>query len=136
LAIIVVVAAGTTFGVLNACDSRTDSNAASSPADQTYTVRGRVVELANPATNHSLQIHHERIPTFVGKSGEITGMKEMVMEFAWIAPGAAPADLTVGDAIEMTFEVRWKTEPRTLVTKLVRLAPETALDLQTLSDPS
>lgn len=125
------------IGLLSACDSRTAPGVtASSPADQTYTVRGRVTELPNPSANRSLQVHHEHIPTFVGKSGEVTGMKEMVMEFAWIAPNAAPADLAVGDAVEMTFEVRWKSEPRTLVTKLVRLSPETALNLQALSDPT
>lgn len=126
---------GAAVGVSSGCDSRNAPNAASSPADQTYTVRGRVVELADPTTNHSLQIHHERIPTFVGKSGEVTGMKEMVMEFAWLAPKALPADLAVGDAIEMTFEVRWKSEPRTLVTKVMRLPPDTVLNLQALSDP-
>jgi len=106
------------------------------PADQTYTVRARIVELPDDSTKTALLAHHEAIPSFIGKAGTVTGMKEMAMEFAWIAPGAAPTDLKVGDPIELTFEVRWKSEPRTQVTAIRRLPADTALNLKALSDPS
>ncbi len=112
------------------CDTKAPGVIATTPADQTYTVRGRVMALPDPATNAALQIHHEEIPTFVGKDGTVKGMKEMIMEFAWVAPGVLPEKLAAGDAVEMTFEVRWNASPRTLVTALTKLPDSSPLNLK------
>lgn len=89
--------------------------------DQTYTVKAVIDRL--PQGPHALALHHEPIPQFVGKDGAVTGMREMVMDFAHLTPQAAAslANLNAGDAVEFTFEVRWKAEPRSLVTAIKRL---------------
>jgi Cu/Ag efflux protein CusF len=97
------------------------------PADQKYTTRAVVVAL--PEDRQPLMLHHEEIPEFVGKAGEVVGMKEMVMPFEQVAAGVSLADLAAGDKIELDFEVRWKQRPRTLVTRIEKLDPSTALNL-------
>lgn len=94
-------------------------------AENTYTTRGVIVALPGPNTaKQYLQIHHEAIPEFVGRSGTVTGMKEMIMDFPDVAPGEVVRGIKVGDAVRFTFEVRWKSTPRTLVTKIEKLPPE------------
>jgi hypothetical protein len=65
-----------------------------------------------------LQAHHETIPDFVGRSGSVTGMPEMIMEFPALRKGIDLSPFSVGDAVRITFEVRWKSDPRTLVTSI------------------
>lgn len=99
------------------------------PADQKYTTRALVVALPDPVARQPLMLHHEEIPEFVGKSGEIIGMKEMVMPFEQIAPGVSLDGVLPGDKIGLDFEVRWKQRPRTLVTRLEKLDPATMLHI-------
>jgi Copper binding periplasmic protein CusF len=94
-----------------------------------YTVRGKLISLPSAYGKQSLQIHHEAIPDFKGRSGAVTGMKEMIMPFPDIAPQVSLSGLSPGAAVEFTFEVRWDAPPRTLVVRLVPLAPETPLHL-------
>jgi hypothetical protein len=103
--------------------------APSSPADQTYTVRARLLEL--PADGKYLQVHHEVIEEFVNRDGKVTGMKEMAMEFADLSPDAARTvkSMSPGDAVEIAFEVRWTTEPRMWVTGIRRLKDDEPLRL-------
>jgi len=91
------------------------------PADQTYTVRARIVALPGQSPGQFLQVHHEAIPEFIGKNGEKVGMKEMTMDFPALAGPSLLDGLAVGASVEMTFEVRWKSGPRSLVTRLVPL---------------
>ncbi len=58
------------------------------------------------------------------------------MEFPTVGLQAMPPDLAVNDAVEMTFEVRWKSDPRTLVTLIRQLPAETVLNLKAVSGPS
>jgi hypothetical protein len=97
------------------------------PADHTYTVRGRVERL--PGTEGPLAVCHEAIPDFVGRDGRVVGMGSMTMDFEHIATDVSLEGIGVGDAIAMTFEVRWKSEPRTLVTKIEKLPHGTELKL-------
>ena len=102
--------------------------APSTPAEHVYTTRGRITGL--PATGQLyLRVHHENIPEFVGRDGTRIGMNEMDMEFPWIAPGLSLRSLRIGDAVSLSFEVRWKSEPLTLVTKLEKLPADTPLNL-------
>lgn len=96
--------------------------------EATYTVRGRVIRLPNPPLGY-LVVHHAPIPNFVNRLGKETGMDEMEMDFAWVAPGALDA-IAAGDPVELTFEVRWRGEPPTLVTKAVRLGPDEPLGIR------
>lgn len=98
--------------------------------EQTYTTRGVIMALPGPnRAKQYLQIHHEEIPEFVGRSGSVVGMKEMIMDFPDVASGEVVRGLKVGDAVRFTFEVRWKGTPRTLVTKIEKLATEEKLNL-------
>lgn len=94
--------------------------AALAPADQTYTVPGTIQALPVPGdVRQPLKIHHELIPHFVGSDGRVIGMPEMSMPFPDVAPGVDLSSLTVGQRVEFTFEVRWKSEPRSLITRIV-----------------
>lgn len=99
-------------------------------ADQSYVVRARLV--SKPTATAYLTMHHAEIPEFKNQTGATVGMKEMVMEFAELTPGATAelAGITEGDGVEVAFEVRWKSDPRMLVTKLTKLAPGTELGLK------
>jgi hypothetical protein len=95
------------------------------PADQTYTVPGTIAALpVRGDVRQPLKIHHEVIPHFVGRDGAVIGMAEMSMPFPDVAPGVDLSTLTIGQRVEFTFEVRWRSEPRSLVTKIVPLSPE------------
>ncbi|HEX2837619.1 MAG TPA: copper-binding protein [Phycisphaerales bacterium] len=106
---------------------------ATSP-EQSYTVRAVVMGL--PASGRAyLELHHEEIPHFVGRDGSVEGMKEMIMDFPAIRPDVDLSALAIGDKVEATFEVRWKSEPRTVVTKIAKLPESTALNLKDVTDP-
>lgn len=96
--------------------------------EATYTARGRVIRLPNPPLG-SLVVHHAPIPNFVNRLGKEVGMQEMEMDFAWVAPGALDG-ISAGDPVELTFEVRWRGEPPTLVTKALKLAPDAPLGIR------
>jgi Cu/Ag efflux protein CusF len=106
---------------------QTEFIAPATPAEQTYTVRARVVSLPSE-TSQYLQVHHEAIPDFVGGSGEVVGMEEMTMPFPWMHPLIDLAVLKPGDVVAITFEVRYKADPRSLVTKIEKLPAETTLN--------
>jgi hypothetical protein len=95
-----------------------------------------------------LKIHHEHIPGFIGKTGEVfvnrdgtPGMRAMNMEFPNVS-GGVPADtLAVGDKVEFTFLVRWdETDTgdriaRWLVTEITPLPPETEISFENKTGP-
>jgi hypothetical protein len=96
------------------------------PPDQTYTTRGRVEVLPSPSDS-SIRIMHERIPDFVSSQGQVVGMNAMQMPFE-PAKGLSLEGIEVGDPVEFTFEVRWKTRPHSLLVAIEKLSPETRLD--------
>ncbi len=102
-------------------------------AEASYTTRGRIEGLPEaqfrPGGVIYLQLHHEVIPEFVGPTGEVEGMKEMIMDFPTIAPGVSWEGMKVGDPVELTFEVRWKSDPRFILTRLTRLPDDVTLNL-------
>ena len=57
-------------------------------------------------------------------------MKEMIMPFPALAPGISLDGMKIGDAIELTFEVRWKETPRMVVTALQKLPEGVKPDLK------
>lgn len=95
--------------------SRTPAGAAS------YTLRGRIEQLPDPAVKGStLQIHHEKVPTFTDQDGKVIGMNEMVMPFP-PAAGLSLDGFAVGDNVEFTFEVRWDRIPFQQATRIAKL---------------
>ena len=99
------------------------------PADQVYTVRGRITSLPQPAKPLSeLMMLHEPIPPFVGKDGAVVGMDSMEMPFT-PAKSLSLQGLATGDVVEFTFEVRWKARPFSRVTRITKLPAGTELRL-------
>lgn len=101
--------------------------------DQTYTVRGRIDALPHTSSDRFLHVHHERIPDFVSSDGRVVGMKEMSMAFPALARNLSLDGFSVGDPVELTFEVRWKGRDRTTVTSIRKLTDDIQLQL---NDPS
>jgi Cu/Ag efflux protein CusF len=88
------------------------------PADQQYTLDGRIERLPTERTP-VIHIRHDDIPDFVDKDGQIVGMRAMSMPFD-VAPDVDLTGLAPGDLVTFTFEVRWRESPNTLVTRLDR----------------
>lgn len=113
--------------------------APTTPAEYSYTSRGVVVGLPEaqfrPGGVIYLQLHHENIPDFTLENGVKAGMNEMIMDFPTISPNVSFAGLKVGDKVEFVMEVRWKSEPRFVVTRLEKLDPATKLQLGAVVDP-
>lgn len=91
------------------------------PAEQVYTTRGVIDRLPSGDERQFLIVHHEAIPGFIGADGTVVGMPEHAMSFPWVGEGVSLAGLREGDAVELTFEIRWKSKPRSLVTGLRKL---------------
>lgn len=96
---------------------------------QSYDTLGRIISLPSKDGKRPLEIHHEEIPHFLGRDGAKVGMKEMIMPFHDVAPGVSLEGFKPGDAVRLTFEVRWNKPPRTLVTRLTPLEAGTTLKL-------
>ncbi len=96
----------------------------SSAKAQTYTIRGQVVQVpaaGNPGSE--LLIHHQAIPGFVDKSGQVVGMESMTMDFT-PAKGLSLSALKPGDKIEFVLSVDWPND-NIVITNITKL-PETA----------
>ncbi len=112
------------------CPAKEDPKAptAISPTapEAVYTVRAKIAGLpAADKPGSSLQLQHEPIDNFVRQDGTL-GMDSMTMPFP-LAKGVSLDGFTVGDIVEVTFEVRWKSQPRFQTTRLVKLPADTVL---------
>lgn len=94
---------------------------------KTYVTRGIITELPDGTSKRYLTVHHETIEFFEDRTGSVVGMKEMIMPFPDLAVDLEGFE--VGQAVELTFEVRWNQPPRTLVTSIVKLNKDTTLKL-------
>jgi len=102
--------------------------AATSPPDQSYTVRGRIVHVSRPeGPDTEVSLHHEAIDAFVSRDGEVVGMDAMTMPFS-VAAGVPVSDLAAGDVVEVHFEVRWNGGDMLTITRLRKLPAETVIE--------
>jgi hypothetical protein len=143
-AALVVVGAG---GCSKSADKPTSAegsyNAIAAPAE-VYTVRGVVTGLpVGEDPRASLRIHHEHIPDFKGKDGEVymnddgvPGMKAMEMPFDTLGPNVVLEGIEVGDKIE--FDLAIAREPRTTfaITRIVELPPDTEISFDNKTPPN
>jgi copper binding protein CusF len=109
------------------CSRAPGNGKAATPPEQVYTLRGRITSLpvkGQPLTE--LTIMHEDLPTFVGQDGTVKGMKAMEMPFP-PAKGVSLEGLAVGDPVEFTFEMRWKSQPHSQLTRIKKLPADTDL---------
>lgn len=103
------------------------------PAEKTYLLRGRITGFPNPP-KESLRIHHEAIPEFTDADGKVIGMDEMEMHFPFIAPDVSLDGLKLNEPIEATMEMRYKSEPRFLITRISKLPEDTKLNLGAIEE--
>lgn len=97
---------------------------------KTYTIRGRIEQLPDPAVKGSmLQIHHERIEDWVNSKGEVKGMNSMVMPFPPIQ-GVSLDGLAIGDLVEFKAEFDYSRLPPQRTVSITKLPPDTALNIQ------
>lgn len=139
---------------LSACDKGAD-RASSSAGDYTAPpkvvrddlyegVLGVIASLpveGNPASE--LRIHHEHIPTFKTKDGQVNmtadgvaGMKSMVMPFP-VAEGLDISPLKIGDKVRFDFAVHWGGDRVWEITAFEIIDPDTEIDFSNkLTDPA
>lgn len=102
---------------------------APTPADQTYTTRGRLESLPTPDGKQPLVVHHQTIADFLDEEGVVVGMTEHAMAFPWLIETLDLGEARPGDFVEIVFEIRWKTKPRVLLTHVRKLPPGTVVEL-------
>lgn len=144
-----VAAAVALAAALCACSKTSDPesaegayNAVAAPAE-VYTVRGVVTALPiGEDPRAALRIHHEHIPNFKDKSGEVflnpdgvPGMKAMEMPFDTLGPHVNLDTIEVGDKVE--FDLAIAREPRTTyaITRLVELPASTEISYENKPGP-
>lgn len=121
LAVIALAAVG--------CGSRSPKSEAPDENLVEYSVRGRIVQLPAPDRPASqLIVHHEPLPSYMS-GGEVVGMGEMHMPFP-IKDGVSLDEFEVGDAITLTFEVRY--DPETQIPVMIQATRLRALPEGTL----
>jgi Cu/Ag efflux protein CusF len=115
LALVVGMAAG--------CASQADQQT------QQYQVRAEVSELTGEGEEARVSLHHEAIPSFKNRTGEVVGMESMTMAFG-LGQSVDRASLRPGTKLSVTFEVNWQREPALLVLSVDPLPQATELKLR------
>lgn len=96
-------------------------------AGRTYTTRGQVVQLPDPAQPGSgLYLSHEAIDEFVDREGKTVGMDPMSMPFP-VAKGVSLKDLHPADVVDFDLTVDWQAETPVEITRIRKLPPDTRL---------
>lgn len=112
------------FGVLMNCTGK------GSDSGRTYTTRGQVVQLPDPANpGTGLTLNHEAVDQFMDRQGEIVGMDPMSMPFP-VAKGVSLDGIQVGDVVEFKLHVDWNAEPAAQITEVRELPAGTKLDFR------
>ena len=111
---------------LSGCNGEESSTAAATP-DAAYTTQGRVAMLRTPESPASeFKIHHETIPNFTDKDGQVIGMNSHVMAFPRVAEDVDVSSLRIGQPVRFTFEVTWgDSSPTWIITELEPLPEDT-----------
>ena len=112
---------------------RTEFVSPATSPEHRYTTRGRLEALPGP-TSPYLRVHHESIDNFMQRDGSL-GMREMIMEFPAFAPGVSLSDLSPGDTIEFDWEVRYASEPTSIITAIRKLPVGTDLRFTSRDEP-
>jgi len=99
------------------------------PPDAVYTVRGVITALPQQSRNGEMRVHHEAIPDFTDRDGNVVGMRSMTMPFP-LAPDVSTDGLQLGDKIRFRLEVRWNVGPTVRIASLELLPGSTPLELE------
>jgi hypothetical protein len=112
----------TTLILLTACKAPQSAH-----QGRTYTARGQVVQLPDPAQPGSgLYLSHEAIDDFVDREGKTVGMDPMSMPFQ-VAKGVSLAGIVPSDIVEFELTVDWQAETPVEITRVRKLPPGTRL---------
>jgi hypothetical protein len=94
---------------------------------RTYTTRGQVTQLPDPANPGSgLYLSHEAIDNFVDRDGKTVGMDPMNMPFP-VAEGVSLAGIAPADLVEFDLYVDWQADTPVAITRIRKLPPDTKL---------
>lgn len=142
VAVLAVAALVATKQILRAASGPSASNNAStaptpaspsttpSTSAKTYTIRGRIEQLPDPAVKGSmLQIHHERIKDWVNSKGDVKGMNSMIMPFPPVQ-GVSLDGLAIGDLVEFKAEFDYSRLPPQRTLSITKLPSDTTLNIQ------
>jgi Cu/Ag efflux protein CusF len=93
-----------------------------------YVVRGEVVELPDmDSAAGGFYVRHEAIEEFKAADGTVVGMDAMTMRFPLRDPALLDG-ISVGDKVELTYEVNWHGQPMQQATRVVKLPADTELN--------
>jgi Cu/Ag efflux protein CusF len=111
---------------ISGCSDGDEAGSATTGAPETheYAVRGEITQLPDAESGKQLRIHHEQIPTFISRQGELVGMNEMTMDFP-LGEGVDISGFEVGDKVSFIMVVDWN--PAYYITSISKLPPETEL---------
>ena len=99
----------------------------------TYTVRGRVVQL--PSQGSGLYLEHEAIDNYVARSGKVEGMDSMTMPFP-VAKDVPLEGIQPDDIVEVQLHIDWAAEERPVeITGIRELPRDTRLDFRLAQPP-
>ena len=94
---------------------------------RTYTTRGQVVQLPDPAQPGSgLYLSHEAVDEFVDREGKTVGMDPMSMPFP-VAKGVSLAGIRPSDVVDFDLSVDWQAETPVEITRIRKLPSGTRL---------
>ena len=97
---------------------------------RTYTVRGQVTQLPDPANpGTGLYLNHEAIDQFMSRDGEVVGMDPMTMSFQ-VDEKLPLQDIQVGDVIEFDLRVDWDADTEVEIVRIRELPPGTKLQFR------
>lgn len=117
------------LALLTACAGKEEGGATG--GGRTYTVRGQVTQLPDPASPGSgIYISHEAIDDYVNRSGEVEGMDPMNMPFP-VKAGVSLDGIQPADVVEFDLHVDWQSEETPVeITRIRELPAGTKLDFR------
>jgi hypothetical protein len=102
---------------------------------RTYTVRGQVTQLPDPANpGTGLYLNHEAVDDFVSRDGEVVGMDPMAMSFP-VNVKVSLVGLQVGDVVEFKLHVDWGGQPEVEIVEIRELPAGTKLVFRAARPP-
>ena len=101
---------------------------ASEEATTSYHTRGLIQDISGSGPDLRVTIHHEAVPSFKDRDGKASPMSSMSMIFG-LADAIQPSALSVGQKLELDFDVRFSKTPPLLISRLKQLPADTALVL-------
>lgn len=125
---------------ITACEKQnthaTDQTESAAAPDVYTDILGIVASLDDGMPASEFKIHHEHIPGFKTRTGEVNvtpdgipGMKAMVMPFP-VAESVDLSGIEVGDKVRFSFVVNWGGSPPWQLTAIEEIDPSTEISFE------